>query len=76
MKNTTIAIIFVILVVLLVNIGLYSAAAFVNWEWNPKLWDASTRAFLVLISAPLSIGMGIAAVSFIAEFKRHEDRTC
>lgn len=73
MKNTTKAIIFVILVVLLVNIGLYSAAAFVNWEWNPKLWDVSTRVILVLSSAPLSIGMGIAAVSFIAEFINHED---
>lgn len=58
MKNTTKVIIFVILVVLLVNIGLYSAAAFVNWEWNPKLWDAPTRFILVLFSVPLSIGMG------------------
>ena len=73
MKNATKVIIFVILVVLLVNIGLYSAAAFVNWEWNPKLWDASTRAILVLSSAPLSIGMGIAAVSFIQGFIIHED---
>lgn len=73
MKNTTKAIIFVILVVLLVNIGLYSAAAFVNWEWNPKLWDASTRCLLVICSGPLSIGMGIAAVSFIKEIEEHED---
>lgn len=74
MKNTTIVIIFVILVVLLVNIGLYSAGAFVNWEWNPKLWDAPTRFILVLFSVPLSIGMGIAAVSFIKEFEIHENR--
>lgn len=73
MKNTTIAIIFAILVVLLVNIVLYSAAAFVNWEWNPKLWDAPARLALVLFSVPLSIGMGIAAVGFIAEFEKHED---
>ena len=73
MKNTTVVIIFVILVVLLVNIGLYSAAAFVNLEWNPKLWDVPTRLALVLFSVPLSIGMGIAAVSFIAEFEKHED---
>jgi hypothetical protein len=74
MKNTTIAIIFAILVVLLVNIGLYSAAAFVNWEWNPELWDAPTRLFLVFFSVPLSIGMGIATVSFINESEIHEDR--
>ena len=73
MENATKVIRFVILVVLLVNIGLYSAAVFVNWEWNPKLWDASTRCLLVICSAPLSIGMGIAAVSFMAEFKIHED---
>ena len=76
MKNTKIAIIFAILVVLLVNIGTYSAAAFVNWEWNPKLWDAPTRFILVFFSVPLSIGMGIAAVSFIEKFEIHEDRTC
>lgn len=74
MKNTTIVIIFVILIVLLVNIGLYSAAAFVNWEWNPKLWDASSRLLFVLFSVPLSIGMGIATVSFINESEIHEDR--
>lgn len=74
MKNTTIVITFAILVVLLVNIGLYSAAVFVNWEWNPKLWDASTRLLLALFSAPLSIGLGIAAVSFIQEFEIHENR--
>ena len=76
MINTTKAIIFVILAVLSVNIGLYGAAAFVNWEWNPKLWDVPTRFILVFFSAPLSIGMGIAAVSFIKEFEIHEDRTC
>jgi hypothetical protein len=73
MKNATITIIFAILVVLLVNIGLYSAAVFVNWEWNPKLWDASTRLLFVLFSVPLSIGMGIAAVSYIEGFISHED---
>lgn len=73
MKNKTIAIIFAILVVLLVNIVLYSAAAFVNWEWNPKLWDAPARLALVLFSVPLSIGMGIAALSFIEGFITHED---
>ena len=73
MKNATKVIIFVILVVLLVNIGLYSAAVFVNWEWNPKLWDTSTRCLLVICSAPLSIGMGIAAVSFITQSEIHED---
>ena len=73
MKNTTKAIIFAILVVLLANIGLYGAVAFMNWAWNPKLWDTSSRALLAFFSVPLSIGMGIAAVGFIAEFEKHED---
>lgn len=73
MKNTTTVIIFVILVVLLTNIGLYGAVAFTNWAWNPKLWDTSSRALLAFLSVPLSIGMGIAAVSFINESEIHED---
>lgn len=72
MKNTAITIILVILVVLLVNIGLYGAVAFINWEWNPKLWDGPTRFILVVVSLSLSIMTGMAAVSY-RELKIHED---